>query len=68
MRIADLEALRVAGHGSFIDAKDGGYYVAMRAGLRFRNNRDAGPRFYGPFSTAAQASFLAVSAHALGLT
>ena len=68
MRMADFEVLRVACRGSFIDAKDDGYYVAVRAGLRFGNNRDTGPRFYGPFSTAAQASFLAVSVHALGLT
>ena len=68
MQTAHLEVPRVVGPGSFINAKDDGYYLAVRGATPFGENRDAAPRFYGPFSTVAQASFLAVSAHALGLT
>jgi ABC-type phosphonate transport system ATPase subunit len=67
MQTTHLEVLRV-GPGFLINARDDGYYLAVRAGTRLGEHRDTGPRFYGPFSTAAQASFLAVSAHALGLT
>jgi hypothetical protein len=67
MQAAHLEVLRIVGPGSFVDADDDGYYLAVRSGKRFGKIRDAGPRFYGPFSTVAEASFLAVSAYALGL-
>ena len=65
MQTAHLEVLRIVGAGSDYDGN--GYYVAVRPGKRFGKNRDAAPRFYGPFSTVAEASFLAVSAYALGL-
>jgi hypothetical protein len=67
MQPAHLEVLRIVGPGFFVDADDDGYYLAVRSGKRFGKRRDADARFYGPFSTVAEASFLAASACALGL-
>jgi hypothetical protein len=67
MQTASRSAAGV-GPVSFINTRDDGYYLGVRAGTRLGEHRDMDPHFYGPFSTVAQARFLAVSAHALGLT
>jgi hypothetical protein len=59
--------IRVVGPGLFVDGDDDGYYLVLRSLTRpSKNPQDV--CFYGPFSTAAQASFMAASARALGLT
>lgn len=52
--------------GVFVDASADGYYLALRSASR-RAGAGGDLSFYGPFSTAAQVSFMIRSARALGL-
>ncbi len=67
MQARRAEVIRVVSPGLFVDDGDDGYYLVLRSTEQIAGKRDD-VCFYGPFSTAAQASFLAASARALGLT
>lgn len=66
MQARQAEVIRAVSPDLFVDDGDDGYYLVLRSTGQMAGNRDD-VCFYGPFSTAAQASFLAASACALEL-